>query len=826
MRADRFPPVRHDPAQCRSGPPAAGMTAASSAADAVPDTEIETQRQKTALLYRNAHIAFWVTVVNASLLAYVNAGLRFAAGISVAWWTLAVSVAGGRHLLARRFRAALPDAAAAARWRRLHLVGTAAAAAVWGTGAVLFSWNAPEAARLFCGLVLGGMVAGAVPILAPVPLAFRVFALPTVIPFSVAILWQAGSSLDWAFGAMTIVFLAAVLASAHYLHETLDVAIRLGLEQGRMVSSLQRARDAAEDALAEREHATATLQASEERYRLILQHSPTGIVHYSRDLVITYCNERFAQLLRVSRERLLGLDMKTLNDQRVLPALRAAVEGRDGTYEGEYVSTQSGVHLWVAMSCTPFRGAHDRDAGGIAIVQDVTDRHESEDEIRNLAYFDPLTRLPNRRLLMDRLGHAMTASARSRQFGALMILDLDQFKSINDTQGHDVGDRLLVEVAQRLVDTLRQDDSVARLGGDEYVVLVEDLGETEAVAATRAEAIAEKIRAVIQLPYALGGSEAEYFSTTSIGLTLFRAPADSAEVLLKQADVALYQAKDAGRNAVRFFSPAMQSTIERRAALEGALRRGIDRNEFRLYYQPQFDRDGHMIGAEALIRWLPPGQGPVSPAQFIPLAEESGLILLIGRWVLDAACAQLRSWKRNPALRDLRLSVNVSARQFHQPDFVEQVRQSLRAGGADPARLKLELTENVVLDHVETVISRMERLSRMGVGFALDDFGKGYSSLSYLKRLPLDQIKVDRSFVRDIPGDSNDAAIVRAILALSESLGLQVVAEGVETEEQKDFLDQHGCHAYQGYLFGRPMPAAEFEAFAGGLTQATLAQPQ
>ncbi len=783
------------------------------------DVEAETQRRKTALLFRNARIATAVTIVNASLLALVNAQSHASTALAWTWWCAVAAITAGRYLLGHRFRASEPEAAAAMRWRRLYIVGTAAAAVAWGAGTVLFMWNAPAGARLFTGLVLSGMVAGAVPILAVVPLAFRIFALPVALPLAAVIFWQANSPLDWAFGAMTLVFLAAVLASARYLHETLDVAIRLGLDQGRMVGSLKQARDAARSALAERERAEATLKASEERYRRILQHSPTGIMHYDSQLVITFCNERLAQIVKVPRDRLIGFDMKKVKDQRILPALAAALGGRDGGYEGEYVSTGSGAQIWVTVSCAPLDGAYGQDAGGIAIVEDITDRHKSEDEIRHLAYFDPLTRLPNRRLLMDRLGHAMTASTRSRQFGALMILDLDHFKSINDSQGHDVGDRLLVEVARRLANCLRQDDTVSRLGGDEYVVLAEGLGATEPAAANHAEAIAEKLRAAVQLPYELGGSETEYFSTTSIGLTLFCGRDDSAEILLKQADVALYQAKDAGRNAIRFFNPAMQSAIERRAALQASLRRGLDRDEFRLYYQPQIDRNGRLIGAEALIRWQAPGQGLVLPAQFIPLAEESGLILHIGRWVLDTACARLKTWERNPHLRGLRLSVNVSARQFHQPDFIEQVRQSLLASGADPVRLTLELTESVVLDHVEAVISRMAQLSGMGVGFALDDFGKGYSSLSYLKRLPLDQIKVDRAFVRDTPRDANDAAIVRAILAISHSLGLQVIAEGVETEEQRAFLDRHGCHAYQGYLFSRPLPIDEFEQFAARMHQ-------
>ena len=783
------------------------------------DIEAETQRQKTALLYRNSEIVLGVTIVNASLLAYVNNTLHASADVAFAWWAILVAISAGRYPLTRRFLATNPDAATVPAWPQRYMVGMALAAATWAVGSVLFVWHAPDGARLFTGLVVAGMVAGAVPTLAPVPAAFRAFTLPVLIPLATAILLQADSVLGWAFGSVTLIFLAGMLLSARYLHEILDVSIRLGLEQGRLVAQLEQARDVAEAALAERKRAEATLQASEERSRIILQYSPIGILHYDNELVVTYCNDRVARILQVQREGLLGFDMKTLGDQRVVPALRAAIDGKEGAYEGEFVLRQNEAKVWVALSCIPFRSDLGPDEGGIAFVEDITDRRRSEEEIRNLAYFDSLTRLPNRRLMLDRLGHAMTAGNRSREFGALMILDLDHFKSINDTQGHDVGDRLLLEVAQRVSACVRQGDTVSRLGGDEYVILLEALGTTEQAAAANAENVAEKIRLAINLPYVLGGSEAEYFNTTSIGLTLFCGQGDAAETLLKQADLALYQAKGAGRNAVRFFNPAMQLAIETRTTLTGALRRGLDRGEFRLHYQPQVDRDGRLIGAEALIRWLSPDQGMISPAQFIPLAEESGLILLLGQWVLDTACAQLKAWSHDVYTRALRLSVNVSARQFHQPDFVKHVRQSLLASGADPARLKLELTESVVLDNVDIVVSRMRQMNALGVGFALDDFGIGYSSLSYLKRLPLDQVKIDQSFVRDIPGDPNDVAIVRAILAMSHSLGLDVIAEGVETEEQRDFLAQHNCQGYQGYLFSKPLPIEEFEQFATRVQQ-------
>ena len=447
----------------------------------------------------------------------------------------------------------------------------------------------------------------------------------------------------------------------------------------------------------------------------------------------------------------------------------------------------------------------------LGLVRDIIERKQTEEAIRNLAYFDALTRLPNRRLLMDRLNHALSASHRSREFGALLILDLDHFKTLNDTQGHDVGDQLLLEVAQRLTSSVRQQDTVCRLGGDEFVVLLETLGQDEQHAAHQAETIAEKLRFALNQPYSLNINEAKFQGTTSIGLTLFDGQDDSADVLLKQADVALYQAKGAGRNLVRFFNPAMQAAIDSRTEMEAALRQALDKGELQLYYQPQVDQDDQLIGAEALLRWFPANRPMTSPADFIPLAEETGLILTIGKWVLDTACAQLKAWESDPRTQSLLMSVNVSARQFHQPDFVTTVQNSMVSSGINPARLKLELTESVVLENVDAVVDRMQQLNALGVTFCLDDFGTGYSSLSYLKRLPLDQVKIDQSFIRDVTVDPNDAAIVRAIMAMSRSLGLQVIAEGVETQAQRDFLLQNACTAFQGFLFCEPIPINEWD---------------
>ncbi|HEX5337448.1 MAG TPA: EAL domain-containing protein, partial [Gallionella sp.] len=445
-----------------------------------------------------------------------------------------------------------------------------------------------------------------------------------------------------------------------------------------------------------------------------------------------------------------------------------------------------------------------------ATVRDITERKQAEQQIHQLAFYDVLTGLPNRRLLMDRLHQALSVSARNGQYGAVLFLDLDHFKTLNDTRGHDIGDLLLLEVARRLKSCVRDGDTVARLGGDEFVLALETLSTITDEAVTQAERVAEKIHAALNQPYQL--REHIHHTTPSIGIVLFRGHQASIDELLKYADTAMYQAKTAGRNAIRFYDPVMQAALEARIELEAALRQALDKQQFRLYYQIQVDSLCRPLGAEALLRWEQPERGLVSPAQFIPLAEETGLIVPMGLWVLQSACGQLAAWHRDARMRNLTLAVNVSAKQFRQPDFVDQVRRILLESGANPARLKLELTESTVLENVEDTISKMRELKMIGMHFSMDDFGTGYSSLQYLKLLPLDQIKIDQSFVRDIASDPNDAAIVQTIIAMSDALGLEVIAEGVETEAQREFLDRHGCGAFQGYLFSKPVPLDEFEA--------------
>ena len=479
-------------------------------------------------------------------------------------------------------------------------------------------------------------------------------------------------------------------------------------------------------------------------------------------------------------------------------------------WQCEYrVRMPDGSVRWHMTNAIPHREA-DGAVVSHGFTMDITDRKRAEHEIERLAFFDALTGLPNRRLLLDRLQRAVAACQRTRNLGALLFIDLDNFKDLNDTLGHDMGDQLLAQVATRLVGSVREADTVARFGGDEFVVMLEALAPELAGAATQAEVVAEKLLASLNQPFELDGGQ--HYSTPSIGITLFGDERLSVDELLKRADLAMYQAKAAGRNTQRFFDPDMQAAVNARSNLEADLRQGLARGELLVHYQPVVNHHALYLGAEALVRWRHPQRGMISPADFIPLAEQTGLILPLGRFVLHAACAQLQKWGQHAETAHLSVSVNVSARQFRQPGFVSEVLQALKHHQVPPEKLKLELTESLLLGDIEDTISRMVQLKSEGVGFSLDDFGTGYSSLSYLKRLPLDQVKIDQGFVRDVLADPNDAAIVRTILALARSMDLDVVAEGVETTGQLAFLRLHGCEGFQGYLFGRPAPAEDIDA--------------
>jgi len=531
--------------------------------------------------------------------------------------------------------------------------------------------------------------------------------------------------------------------------------------------------------------------------------------------VILRVNQAYSAVTGYSAEESVGQTTRMLNSGRHDAAFYAAMWAdirQNGSWQGEIWNRRKNGEVYPEwLSITAVKDERDTVTHYVSTLTDITHRKAAEAEIKHLAFYDPLTGLPNRRLMNDRLTHLLEANARRQRNGALLFIDLDNFKKLNDTHGHDQGDSLLQKVAERLSLCVRKGDTVARLGGDEFVVMLQELADNLTEAATQAETVGQKILASLCQPFQLG--QLTHYSTASLGVTLICAGDDSVEELLKRADLALYQAKGGGRNTLRFFDPAMQAAMTQRADLETDLRLGLQAEQFLLYYQPQVNQHGRLLGVEALVRWQHPERGMVSPAYFIPLAEETGLILPLGQWVLETACRQLAVWATQPEAAHLTLAVNVSALQFHHENFVDEVLATVDLTGAPASRLKLELTESLLVSDVDDIIAKMLALKARGVGFSLDDFGTGYSSLSYLKRLPLDQLKIDQSFLYEALSNPKDAAIVRATVTLGQSLGMMVIAEGVETQAQRDFLQSEGCHNFQGYYFGRPAPVAALDKF-------------
>ncbi len=544
--------------------------------------------------------------------------------------------------------------------------------------------------------------------------------------------------------------------------------------------------------------------------------SQQGMLITDRRGVILRINQSFAQATGYTAAQTVGRPLRILRSNQHPPGFYSEMWSAlllSGSWQGEISTKRKNGEIsadWVTFTAV-------RDASGgvthyVGTQTDITLRKQAEAKIIHLAFYDPLTHLPNRRLLQDRLQQALSAIRHNQSCGALLFIDVDNFKTLNDTQGHIIGDLLLQQVAERLKTSIRASDTAGRLGGDEFVVMLEDLGSDLHEAAGRSESTGRTLLALLSQQYTL--NDLVYEGSVSIGVALFSPPGSSVAELMKQADLALYEAKAAGRNTLRFFDAEMQAAVTLRAELVSGLREGVAKGEFFLHYQPQVDSHDRIIGAELLLRWDRPRHGMVPPTLFIPVAEESGLIHPLGDWVLETACDRLVAWGDQPVLAQLTLAVNVSARQFARSDFVAHVTGILVRTGADPRRLKLELTESLLISDIDDVVEKMTALKRIGVSFSLDDFGTGYSSLAYLQRLPLDQLKIDRSFVRNLLTDQSSVVIAQTIIALGGSMGLSVIAEGVEEEGVRRILGDLGCMSYQGNLFGRPMAVEEFQALA------------
>ncbi|MDP3267708.1 MAG: EAL domain-containing protein [Legionella sp.] len=539
-----------------------------------------------------------------------------------------------------------------------------------------------------------------------------------------------------------------------------------------------------------------------------------GVIVTDANCIILQVNHAFTRITGYAAEDVIGQVPRLLNsgvqENTFYNDMWQSVTNT-GSWEGEVFNRRKDGNVYTECSTiTAVKDSHDVVINYVVTLTDICLGRDTLDEIKSFEFYDSLTQLPNRRLFLDRLNQALILSERSGLYGALLFLDLDQFKTLNDTLGHDIGDLLLEQVAMRLTISMREGDTLARIGGDEFAVLLQNLSEYAVDAAAQTKDVAEKMMATLCQNFQL--DTYTYQSTCSIGATLFNRNKLVSDQVLRQADIALYQSKKEGRNTFHFFDPKMQDAINIRADLEQQLRKAIEEQQFELYYQIQVDSLGTPIGAEALIRWIHPERGLIAPVSFISLAEETGQILAIGEWVLNQACLQLKAWQKLEATNEMVLAVNVSAFQFNQTNFVEQVLATVEHHKINPERLKLELTESMLINNIADIITKMEAINTAGIQFSLDDFGTGYSSLQYLKKLPLNQLKIDQSFVHDIVADSSDRAIVCAIINIAHSLDISVIAEGVETVEQRQYLLDNGCAHYQGYLFGKPLPIDEFES--------------
>jgi diguanylate cyclase (GGDEF)-like protein/PAS domain S-box-containing protein len=751
-------------------------------------TPQEIAAEQTRLLYASALLPIIVSVLAAALLVvtlWTEVDHRLLLG-----WLAALTLVSALRLriVSLYSRQGQDDPANQDYWHFRFLVGNYISASIWGISAFTIFPENSLSHQIVYFMVMVGMAAGGISSLCPSFRAVGGFLSFILFPLILKLLlYLTLPSLLKAF--LVFLFWSVTVSGSKKINLNIRENIELRHE------SINREK---------------VLKISEERYRHIFSNAPLGILQYDSDGRIIDCNDELVRILGSARERLIGMNMlATLENQELLEALRKSITSGEGYFEGDYTSVTGKKTTPVRVFFKTIQHSEKAVSGGICIVEDFTEKKESEQLIKYHASYDTLTGLPNRRLFMDYLAGEISRAERHNYFGALLYIDIDNFKTINDSLGHSVGDEFLIMVASRLSEFIRKEDVAARMGGDEFTVVFTELANTSQLAASKVRKIAEELNLCLSSVCRVG--ERNLQSTVSIGISLFPKDNKGVEDILKQADTALYRAKATGRNEIRFFLPSMQEAADEKLHLSTELRQALKQDDLYLVYQPQTDISGNLVGAEALLRWNHSERGLIPPDVFISIAEETGLMQDIGQWVLKAACRRIKEWSAAGLLQEvLTISVNISGLEIASPGFAEQVKKILVETGAEPRHLGIELTEGSLISTGSDIVGRMMKIRELGVRFSVDDFGTGYSSLNYLKSLPLHTLKIDRSFVNDINSTEDNVVLVDTIIMMAKNLGLEVIAEGVETEQELHYLNRRGCLIYQGYYFSKPLEEGPF----------------
>lgn len=743
--------------------------------------------EQVRMLYANSLTAILVSVA-LSLLFWWSQWNETYQPVIVIWFSAFITISTARLLLLLLFKRERPSAERIQRWNTFFLTGIYGISVLYGTAPFcLYPENSPTGQTVFF-LVVTGLATGGITSLCSSLHAVSVFVSFTLLPlvFKMFALNTENSSL---IGFLVLIFWAVILLGARRLN--INVRNNIDLR----IQSIEKEK---------------ILTTSEERYRQIFKTVPLGIFQYDSNSRIIDCNEAFVTMLDASKDLLIDMNIfETIKERGILNAVQDSLSTGNGYFEGDYTTVLNPKTLPIRAFFKAVRDPDNEILGGVCIIEDFTEKRLSKQQIRYHATYDSLTGLPNRRLILNRLRVELSRSKRHGQYGALFFIDLDNFKTVNDSLGHYAGDELLKQVAKRISQSIRKEDSVARMGGDEFIIILTELGSSSKTAADKARNAADKIRRCISKPCNIENQQLHI--TLSVGISLFPKPEAGVDDILKQADTAMYRAKDAGRNEIRFFLPSMQAAADKKLQLYTELRAALTREELVLFYQPQVDKSGNILGAEALIRWNHPARGLVSPGDFLPIAEETGIMLDLGKWVMHSVCRQIQHWHRINLLKEGQVvSLNVSGIEFSAPGFIQAVATLLEETGAPPGHLGIELTEGSLVSTGVDIVKKIITLREMGIKFSVDDFGTGYSSLSYLKKLPLNTLKIDRTFVNDIQDASHDIVLVDTIIMMAHNLGLEVIAEGVESQQELEYLENHNCTVHQGYFFSKPVSAAGF----------------